>query len=87
MKVKQTLSTAARLVTGPRAKSHGTDLKESLQVTADLWSAYLRRPLTADDAAMMLSLLKIGRTVTGQKKPDHYVDGSAYIAIAGEIRD
>ena len=35
---------------------------------------------------MMMAILKIARTTTGSSS-DSYIDGAAYIAIAGEIHD
>ena len=41
--------------------------------------------LTAEDVANMMSLLKIARIATGQKKNDNYADLAGYAACAGEI--
>ena len=53
---------------------------------AHLWSWYLKKEVTAYDVAMLMSLLKIARTKTGNPNKDDIVDGAAYLAIAGEIR-
>lgn len=58
-----------------------------------MWNAYLAirndpgAPLTAQDAAIMMSLLKIARTQYAAHNRDDYLDGAAYIAIAGEIAE
>jgi len=35
---------------------------------------------------MMLSLLKVSRSQVGKHNIDDYVDGAAYMAIAGELK-
>ncbi len=90
MKAKEILSEAARLVSQDREKSHG-DKKLNHKNIAALWNAWLsiRRdpssPLTGEDVAQMMSLLKKARTQSGEKNPDDNIDDSAYSAIAGEL--
>ncbi len=43
--------------------------------------------ITAHDIAIINTLIKIGRIATGKYHRDNYVDGSAYMAIAGELGD
>ena len=45
-----------------------------------------KKEVTAYDVAMMMALLKIARTKTGNPNKDDLVDGAAYLAIAGELR-
>jgi len=40
--------------------------------------------ITAHDIAIINVLIKVGRIATGKYHRDNYVDGSAYMAIAGE---
>ncbi|CAH1666033.1 MULTISPECIES: DUF6378 domain-containing protein [unclassified Chelatococcus] len=39
----------------------------------------------AEQEALDMVLTKVARLVTGQPKPDTYVDGATYFAIAGEV--
>ena len=36
---------------------------------------------------MMMALVKVSRSKVGKHNVDDYVDGSAYMAIAGELKD
>lgn len=86
--------TAASLVAGDRARTHGDKLINHDNI-AQLWTAWLRARgliareswLSAHDAAAMMALLKLARTLTGSLNKDDYVDGIGYIAIAGEIAE
>lgn len=88
MKAEQILLSAVDLITGDRAKSHGPKLENHLNI-AYLWNGYLRGmsdyTLTPADVAIMMALLKIARTKTGEENIDDFVDGAAYITIAGEL--
>ena len=68
-----------------RNKTHGDKAKNHGNI-AQLWSWYLRKEVTAYDVAMMMTLLKIARTRTGQPNKDDHVDAAGYVAIAGEMR-
>jgi len=67
-----------------RNKTHGDKIKNHCNI-AELWSWWLKKEISAHDVAMMMSLLKIARMKTGSLNKDDFVDGSAYIAIAGEL--
>ena len=79
-------------VTVDREAQYGSP-EDNFQVIADLWNAYLYAidkdgegiVVTAEDVGIMMSLLKIGRIATGQKKDDNYADLAGYAACAGEI--
>jgi hypothetical protein len=88
------LDTARNLTEGDRARTYDTP-EANMQAYAHLLTGYLRAcnlidldtEITAEHAAMFMVLSKIGRT-TNEMLPfhsDNYVDGSAYMAIAGEI--
>lgn len=83
---------AAELVSGDRAKTHGDKARVHANI-AQLWTAYLRsRPegeaaLGPADVALMMVLLKVGRTLEGAHNPDDYVDAVGYAAIAGELAE
>lgn len=94
MKAHEILNTAAGLVAGDRAKTHGDKLINHRNI-AHLWTGWLRArgliqngcSLTAHDVAMLMSFLKASRTLTGTHNIDDYIDGSAYQSIAGEIAE
>lgn len=81
------LDEAHRLTGGDRAASYGAPVP-NMQETATMWSSYLRTrgvevDLTGEDVANLMVLLKMARTGATHKE-DNYVDGAAYMAIAGE---
>ena len=87
------LELAKSLTTGDRNETHG-DAQQQHALTATLWTQYLthkhngkppaERQLTGEDAAIMMTLVKISRIACGGYNPDNYVDAAAYMAIAGE---
>jgi len=88
------LREAAGIVEGARNSSHG-DKERSFNVIANLWNDYLRgrkvneglnfTPISAVDVAQMMVLMKIARSIQGTPILDHFLDASAYSAIAGEL--
>ena len=90
------LEEARALVTGDRAVEHG-DVFTNFAGIAGLWNAYLEAraaskrcaptpPLTRHDVAILMSLLKVARTLTGNHNRDDYVDAAAYLSIADFVR-
>lgn len=77
-----------------RQSTYGSP-QRNLGATRDLWVSYLNErdngsedlELTAEDVAVMMVLLKIGRIATGGRKLDNYVDACGYMAIAGELSE
>ena len=62
---------------------HPTD---NMSRTASLWSAYLEVPVEPYQVAMCLALVKVARSMeTG--KVDNFIDGAAYFAISGSLRN
>lgn len=85
MNRKETLETAMSYVTVDREVQYGTP-ENNFKVIANLWNIYLNtETITAEDVAIMMALLKIGRIASGQKKDDNYVDLAGYAACACEI--
>jgi hypothetical protein len=62
---------------------HPTD---NMSRTASLWSAYLEMPVTDYQVAMCLALVKVARSME-TAKVDNYIDGAAYFAISGQLRE
>ena len=91
MKKEEILMKAVDLVSNSRQKSHGDTFKNHEQI-AEFWNTYLDGKLkpmasiTPDEVAMMLGLLKVSRSIVGNNNIDDYVDGAAYMAIAGELK-
>lgn len=81
----EALEKAKELVTGDRQKDYGTP-EESFTRIAYLWTAWLDVKITAEDAAIMMALLKIARLRGGRKTPDTYHDLLGYGAIAYALR-
>ena len=80
MKPEEILNKAASLVSGDRAKQHG-DYTQQHKRVADLWSAYLKTPISAQEVAFCMVLLKIYRDELGSPNMDDGVDASAYTSI------
>ena len=91
MNKEEILMKAADLVNNSRQESHGDTFKNHEQI-ADFWNIYLDSKLkptvsiNPDEVAMMLALLKVSRSQMGKQNMDDYVDGAAYMAIAGELK-
>ena len=54
---------------------------------ADLWSAYLEVPITPDQAAICMALVKVSRLAEtpGHRGRDGYVDLVAYASLAAQL--
>jgi hypothetical protein len=78
------LEAAAQCVSVDRAATYG-DAEVNFQIIADLWSAYLRKPVNPVDVGNMLALFKIARAKANPSHHDSFVDGCGYLALAGEI--
>lgn len=86
MRASEVLKTAAALITGDRARTHGPAYENHKNIAA-LWSAYLGVQINPDQASMMMGLVKVARTKTGEDNDDDPIDASAYIALFAEIRE
>jgi hypothetical protein len=77
---------AVRLVAEDRNDTYGPP-EENLERIAGLWSNYLGHPVTREDVALMMVLVKISRSRAGYSR-DNTVDGVAYFLIHdGMARD
>lgn len=90
---QEILETALELTIGDRNKSYG-DPHYNHTVYANLVDAYLcgrsnrpETPINSVDAAVLMALAKISRIAVNQNHKDNYVDGAAYMAIAGECAE
>ena len=58
---------------------------DNMARTAALWSSYLEMPITDYQVAVVLSLVKIARSIEDSQKIDTWIDGASYLAIAGQL--
>lgn len=85
----QILDEAKRLVCSDKNIDYG-EPEANFRVIADLWTAYVKGNevnghFDADDVAVMLALVKVGRIVSGGYKNDSLVDLIGYAACAEEL--
>lgn len=86
------LREAATITEGARNKQHG-HIDRNFTFIAQHWQTYLRQRgqpvnITGYDVAMMMTLMKIARTLSGDASlRDHYMDAAAYVAIAYELEE
>jgi 3-hydroxymyristoyl/3-hydroxydecanoyl-(acyl carrier protein) dehydratase len=92
MTKEEILKKASELISSKRQSTHGDCFKNHSQI-ADLWSVFLddklktMKEITPGDVAVMMCLLKISRSTMGDFNLDDFVDGAAYMAIAGEMNN
>lgn len=89
---------ALEIVTHDRNSQYG-EPEDSFAVIADLWTGYLTArqkqyedgimpPLTAEDVARMMELLKMGRRMTAKKpSADSYIDAMGYVLCEARMQD
>ena len=70
---------AINLIDGDRHDLYGS-YEENLSRIAGMWGNYLNVPVTAEDVALMMVLVKISRSRAGYSR-DNSVDGVAYFLI------
>ena len=84
----ETLTTAATLINGDRAKAYG-DAAVNFQRIADLWTAQFRhkltQPFTAADVALGLTHLKLSRIANTPDHADSFIDAAGYLALGAEL--
>ena len=78
------LDEANRLTHGDRDKNYGTPYVNHKRI-ADIWSVILGIEVTPSQVALCMAGVKIARLVETPDHLDSFVDGAAYIAIAGEL--
>lgn len=81
---KEILETALELTTGDRNKSYG-DPYDTHQRIANFWKEILGCEVTASQVALCMVGVKLARLVETPNHLDSFVDGAAYMAIAGEV--
>ena len=92
MNAADLLTAAADLVSGDRADQHG-DMLLNHENIATMWNAWLciRREggchLMPDDVAIMMALMKVARTQSGEDNDDDLTDAAGYLAVASQVGD
>ena len=75
------------ILTRDRREAHG-DAMYCMKAIAKYWSLYLDKELTEENICVMMSLLKIARTTTGNKdNRDHLIDSAGYGILAVALKD
>lgn len=78
------LNQAYLLTHGDRNKNYGTPLVNHQRIAA-IWSVILGKQITPSQVALCMAGVKIARLVETPDHLDSFIDGAAYLAIAGEI--
>ena len=78
------LDAAKKIVTGGREKQYG-EPEDNFAVIAEFWTTYIGHPISSEDVAIMMALLKIARIRSGNYKADSFIDGVGYLSLGGEI--
>lgn len=80
------LKSALSLTTGDRRKAYGDPFDNHLRI-AKLWSVILdtKEEIQPYQVALCMAALKVARLIETPNHEDSYIDGAAYMAIAGEI--
>ena len=71
---------AEGIINGPRRDAYGP-VRESFQRIADLWSPVVGVPITCEQVAAMMVLLKVARELGGQHHRDNLVDICGYALL------
>jgi hypothetical protein len=77
------LRRAEALTTGPRNATYGTPTANMADIAA-LWSTFLGQPVTGQQVAVCMALVKIARLRASPDHQDSHDDAAAYMAIAWE---
>jgi hypothetical protein len=82
---RQTLNTAADLITKDRQGTHGPYGEEAARI-GRLWGAILRREdIPPRTVATMMIALKLARATAGTPNMDDWCDIAGYSALAAQI--
>lgn len=79
------LETAAALINGDRQEEYGPP-QENFNRIALGWEVILGTEVSAEQVALCMAWLKIARlSGGGSSGDDSFIDGAAYLALAGEL--
>lgn len=82
------LDQAATLIINERANAYG-DAKSNFERIASLWDEVLdtTTPITADQVALCMLLVKVARLAGNPKHLDSWTDIAGYAALGGEVAE
>lgn len=81
------LQTAAELISGDREDTYGSAIKDFTR-TGKMWAAILGlTEVTAEEVALCMTALKIGRLCHTPDHQDSWIDACGYLALGGDIAD
>ena len=78
------LDTAKQYVTKDRQATHGKP-EDSFGRIGEYWTAHLKREITNQDVAVMMTLLKIARLDANPENLDNWIDACGYLSCGGEM--
>jgi len=79
------LEEASSIISGARQEEYGKP-EDSFQKIADYWGTYLDHPISPQDVALMMVMLKVARIPEGKKASrDTMVDIAGYAAIGSTL--
>jgi hypothetical protein len=84
MNRQEILEEAARLTAEDRNKNYGDPYVNHKRI-ADIWTVILETEVTPAQVALCMVGVKIARLIQTPDHQDSFIDGAAYMAIAGEI--
>lgn len=84
MNRQEILQEAARLTAEDRNKNYGDPYTNHKRI-ANIWSVILETEVTPAQVALCMVGVKIARLIQTPNHQDSFIDGAAYMAIAGEI--
>ncbi len=89
----EVLKKAETIINGERDNQYGAP-EDNFATIAALWEPYIKTKcvggdacvcINAEDVAVLMTLLKIGRIASGRETADNWVDAIGYMACGGEI--
>lgn len=84
MKRDETLDVAEHLINGERKQVYG-NARDDFARIGNLWAQVLGVPVTPEQVAICMTLLKIGRLCHTPTHEDSWVDAVGYMALGSEI--
>lgn len=84
MNRREILTEADRLTSADRNKAYGPPLLNHQRIAA-IWSVVLGIEVTPSQVALCMAGVKLARLAQTPDHLDSFIDGAAYMAIAGEI--
>lgn len=84
MKKTEIFDTAKQLTTKDRNEVYGSALEDFTR-TGKLWEQVLGVPVSAQQVALCMALVKVSRLVACPVHEDSWIDAVGYLGLGGEI--